>query len=533
MSSVKNTILDIMSHLGVGEQVISLYDSIVGIKNFSVDSRIVNFNLSERDRKGYVYIPLIPGYASWSYLASIIGSSCYIRGYEPIIVTCSEVIEPCPAQTTTNAKGSVRDRCQYFSREIPGKFGLETHNIDEFLPATHDVLNAEEIDLETFDYRGINITQPARASCRKYLKRYSIDLNDDDTYRKYREIIRSGVKIADASEKILNKYNISGVLVYEPLYIQGYIPLSLAQDRGIPGRTVGTGYRDSHLLFGNINNKQPHQHFPDAEAICDFLQYPLSEPQRQQISNIMQNRETGAGVTHHFTATSSKSIDSTDTKVMAGMFTNLVWDASLEADNGPYANYFDWVSSTIDYLSGRDGIELIIKVHPAEAARGTNQSVEQWISFNYPELPQNITLLSSDTNVNTYELIRELDVGIVYNSTVGLEMAFRGYPVLIGGDTHYRNLGFTYDPETQSEYLNYLSSLDDLSITSEMLKRAERYAYHLFVRKHIPFPYISSKSNTVDYAFGSVQFSDIAPGVEPFDTIVSGIINNTEIVSKC
>ena len=59
--------------------------------------------------------------------------------------------------------------------------------------------------------------------------------------------------------------------------------------------------------------------------------------------------------------------------------------------------------------------------------------------------------------MNTYDLMDMADLGLVYTTTVGLEMAMRGIPVVVAGKTHYRNRGFTQDPHTWVEYFKTLN----------------------------------------------------------------------------
>jgi capsule polysaccharide export protein KpsC/LpsZ len=213
---------------------------------------------------------------------------------------------------------------------------------------------------------------------------------------------------------------------------------------------------------------------------------------------------------------------------VVGMFTNLIWDASLEIEEAPFPDVFDWIGRTIELLSGRTDLELVIKTHPAEAMLGTNERVDEWIQEQYAPLPDNVRLLSPEADVNTYQLIKDLDAGIVYNSTVGLEMALEGRPVVVGGDTHYRDLGFTIDAEDPEDYADILSSVTDLRCTDEMRTRARRYGYLLFVRKH--FPIFSYGSD--DRSLPPVEHEDIAPGASNFDTIVERIVDGDPVLQS-
>jgi len=65
-----------------------------------------------------------------------------------------------------------------------------------------------------------------------------------------------------------------------------------------------------------------------------------------------------------------------------------------------------------------------------------------------PVLPTNVRVVQADDPTSSYVFMDEAMLGFVYSSTVGLELAARGVPVLVAADTHYRGRGFTFDPNT-------------------------------------------------------------------------------------
>ncbi|MFC6988725.1 hypothetical protein ACFQJD_08385 [Haloplanus sp. GCM10025708] len=141
-----------------------------------------------------------------------------------------------------------------------------------------------------------------------------------------------------------------------------------------------------------------------------------------------------------------------------------------------------------------------------------------------------MTVLPPSTDVDTYELVDQLDVGIVYTSTVGLEMAYEGLPVVVGGDTHYRGCGFTTDPVDPEEYRATLRNLDALEASPETVQRARRYAHLLFVRKHVAFPYFTTEG-AQSYQLRPVDHDELTPGNDLWDHIVESILNREPILS--
>jgi capsule polysaccharide export protein KpsC/LpsZ len=113
-----------------------------------------------------------------------------------------------------------------------------------------------------------------------------------------------------------------------------------------------------------------------------------------------------------------------------------------------------------------------------------------------PELPEYIHVIGPEEKINTYDLIDIADVGLVYTTTVGLEMALKGIPVIVAGQTHYRGRGFTIDPNSWVDYFKMLGSLlEDPKkhrLSKEEIDTGWKYAYHFFYTFPLSFPCISS-----------------------------------------
>jgi hypothetical protein len=110
-----------------------------------------------------------------------------------------------------------------------------------------------------------------------------------------------------------------------------------------------------------------------------------------------------------------------------------------------------------------------------------------------PEVPGHIHVIGALDNVNTYDLIEVANLGLAYTTTVGVETAMNGIPVISCGQTHYRKRGFTIDPNSWDEYFSTLEDvLSDLPahrLTEEQTAKAWNYAYRFFFEYPRPFPW--------------------------------------------
>jgi hypothetical protein len=86
------------------------------------------------------------------------------------------------------------------------------------------------------------------------------------------------------------------------------------------------------------------------------------------------------------------------------------------------------------------------------------------------------------------------DVGVVLTSTVGMELAVFGTPVIVAGRTHYRGKGFTIDVASPEEFTAALdAAVADPEAHAPDVNLARRYAYAFFFRGPVRAPYVEEQ----------------------------------------
>src|SRR5215210_5992470 len=136
----------------------------------------------------------------------------------------------------------------------------------------------------------------------------------------------------------------------------------------------------------------------------------------------------------------------------------------------------EWITRTVQYFAKRTEVQLVVRVHPGEKIVPQVKSMGTVVREALPELPSHIHLIGALDNVNTYDLIEIAHLGLAYTTTVGVETAMNGIPVISCGQTHYRGRGFTIDPNTWDEYFstleNVLSDLPAHRLSEEQVAKA-------------------------------------------------------------
>lgn len=162
--------------------------------------------------------------------------------------------------------------------------------------------------------------------------------------------------------------------------------------------------------------------------------------------------------------------------------------------NKNFTTMGEWLIKTVEYLILRTDCQVIIRSHPAEVHHDTLGATESLIRERFPDLPEHIKIVPPKAPVNTYALMSIADLGLVYASTTGLEMAMRGIPIVCGiSNQHYNQKGFTIDPGTPGEYFIWLDRIlhdpQAFRLTPRQIELAWCYADIFFNQWPRPFPW--------------------------------------------
>ena len=98
---------------------------------------------------------------------------------------------------------------------------------------------------------------------------------------------------------------------------------------------------------------------------------------------------------------------------------------------------FAWLDSVLEIIRAHPETLFVIRAHPDEMRPGTakqsRESVRSWVMQTKADKLPNVVFIDSQEYVSSYELIQRSKFVMVYNSSIGLEAALMGTPVLCGG----------------------------------------------------------------------------------------------------
>ncbi len=236
------------------------------------------------------------------------------------------------------------------------------------------------------------------------------------------------------------------------------------------------------------------------EAVRDL---PLREDQWQRLQAMMTARRGGRTWGDHVRAWQNSRRAGAealrqrlglDDRPLVLIATNVFGD-SMTLDRQVFSQGMaDWLADTLRFFARRPQVQVVVRVHPGEALLAPGGlSMLQVVRQTLPTLPRHIRVVPPDAQVNSYDLVELAALGLVYTTTLGLEMAMDGVPVVVAGQVHYRGRGFTWDPATWDAYYDLLERAVQqpaaLALQPSQVEAARRYAYHFFFTYPRPFPW--------------------------------------------
>lgn len=181
-----------------------------------------------------------------------------------------------------------------------------------------------------------------------------------------------------------------------------------------------------------------------------------------------------------------------DEQPLALLATNVLGDSLTLGRQRISETMAEMIVKTVAYFIQHPEAQLLVRVHPGELKTHGTSMVEV-LESAYPSLPENIHIIRPEDKTNTYDLMEIADLGLVYTTTVGMEMAMSGLPVIVTGKTHYAEKGFTLDPSTWSEYESMLDTVladpKAARLSDSQMEQAWLYAYLFFFEFSLPFPW--------------------------------------------
>lgn len=428
----------------------------------------------------------------------------------------------------------------YWSKRCPGcyencrdeaiSFGLKTQKIGQLASADtlsklREISQSIDIaDITSYSYRGINVGTHTLSSAIRYYKGKITEIENNIL----REFFFSSMVIAEAAINKIETFQPAVILMSHGAYSTWGPALEAAMIRDVPIVKFGGAYRKQCMYYHKVKSNMTNFHFgylSDAEWE-KRLKTPFTSKEEKRLKKYLEERYVSG--MHNFkdikmSQTSEgkqalfNKLTLTDCKPVWCVFTPIGWDSSANLAQMAFRDFYEWTIETVKIISDIDSVQWLIKTHPAERMYATVDGIGELIRVNFPDLPANIKVIPSDTDINTYNLMRVITGGITCYGTVGLELATLGKPAIVAGDAYYSRRGFTYDALTVDEYKDLLKNVNNIppSITMEQREKAIKFAYSYYIQRQLPLRMFIRDSDGNALCFDWDKIDSLIPGKDP------------------
>jgi hypothetical protein len=138
---------------------------------------------------------------------------------------------------------------------------------------------------------------------------------------------------------------------------------------------------------------------------------------------------------------------------------NIRWDSAALGRQRAFDSVAQWLHALLEWVAGQPKLTICIRQHPRERldfAKGSDRLQE--IFAQHTGLGSRLCYVSAEEPLNTYDLLPHAGVVLPHTSTVGIEAALLGRPVVLATHCYYSGFGFCSAAETAADYFEHLGA---------------------------------------------------------------------------
>lgn len=156
------------------------------------------------------------------------------------------------------------------------------------------------------------------------------------------------------------------------------------------------------------------------------------------------------------------------------LFGHLFYDMAVIDSSPVFKDLCEWIRKTIEYFNQDDNL-LLLKPHPSETSRYPDETLEKYAAqFTKSD---NIKILGAST-FSLYDISRFMDCGLIWTSSVAMELTYLGVPCIITGVPVYKSLPLNYAANSD-DYFRMIKTCDEIKITAHQKELISCYTYYL------------------------------------------------------
>jgi hypothetical protein len=471
-----------------------------------------------------------------SFPESLVAEGLKSKGVEIVTVRCDGLFDDfCIAMSASGltAADSVKKRKQVCSacrkrRDFTDRsFGFDNLLLEEFLEASdYEIASVlvSETTQDNWTKRTLHGVPIGKYSAYEFLLNYKILGTDipEGLFPKYLSQLKNSSLSLLAAEKILDQEKPDRVITYNRLYGINHAFLAVAELRNIPtyslqggghvvhrGETV-TMFRNSETQFQVLdsNNWNEYKNSPldvsDTYLVATHLQGLMEASSAfayssayEAVDPVKLRERLGIPLSAQVLLIPMSSED----ELNAAELADLLPDRSSRPNL--FSDQFEWINFLFSYAEKHSDLKFILRLHPRmypNKRENVVAPVLEKVLTLIESAPSNVIINYPTDDISLYDLLQIVDVTLGYRSTVGVELAAYGIPVVAPANRDF----YTYPEEiqrvgySQKEYVSKIESALVEGWSIENMRNAYRWLSFLFTRISVDFSdSVSAKPSSI------------------------------------
>ncbi len=489
-------------------------------------------------------------YSAWTYHAALEATWAHalrLRGAEARFLVCNGLSGACDVY-----REGINPRGEYSCLECQSNVAGIFHKLSNHYEWLGDHVSlrtrakAQEwaqrvprAELLEARWRGMEVGSWAATSAYYQFRSLELDLDDPHVERSVRNLLAGTVVVLEGMESVLDDYQPDALVLLNGRFFGHWTALELAKRRGIRFVTHERGLSADSVRF-NVDSRT-HE-LDELRALWEeWRDVPLDAEEVAQAARTLEDRRQGRNFSRLSFSPALQERErvrqalSLDDRPVVVVFNSSDDETAAfpERRAGAFPESRDFLPAVLEHARTRPGVQFVIRIHPNIEQRraGTNQGALLHAQEIQRRAPENVRVVMPRDDVSSYTLIDLADVGLAYASTVGLEMAATGKPVLCVAQATYSHTGCARQIDAPDELGSALDEALAHGVDPEVARVALRWTYRFFRDCAIPFDLVHGPPDdgAAQLRFRSV--AELAPGRhETLDRICSLLLGESRTV---
>lgn len=464
--------------------------------------RFYNNTQKNKDKSESILFWSTGGMIIQTNLEGVIACALKLRGHNVHMVLCDGVYKACAKrvdmpEVPVKEWGKYCRSCIRENSKLLDKLGISYSYISDLVSEDKIKYLKEEVSKITYkNYKnlslnGIQLGNHLDSAMMRHTRGGSFE-GLEELLKEYAFTILIN---AEASEEALKKFNPSKVYMSHGIYADWGPALSVSLEKNIPTVSYISCYLTAHFFFGTVRNHKETFLTISDKSWEKQKNEELTGIQKERLRNFLERRYM-KNITHDMKGFLKVYKGNRDyflekyqlnkDKPIWGIMTHINWDAMSDYFPMIHKSFDDWLYHTVKEIYNIKDVQWLIKIHPSELNDNPETGCQKFIENNFPDLPGHIKMIKMDDDISPLDFYHLLDGAVTVMGTGGLELSLQGKPVILAGEAHYSNKGFTFDAKNEHHYKQLLKEAANTKTLDEDKKiLAWKYAYIYFIKKQI------------------------------------------------